>query len=109
VLTIVTCILSLLSLVKMTLQKLKELSVLIRVPGYNVQYILCRWVDAVKNTPSMLKTWQKRVWQKDGASPPDSIYPYSEMHGALDEVQKERLDRVMKAPIDQDALRKAGL
>jgi hypothetical protein len=31
------------------------------------------------------------------------------MHGALDEVQKERLDRVMKAPIDQDALRKAGL
>jgi len=31
------------------------------------------------------------------------------MPGALDKIQKERLDRAMTAPIDQDALRKAGL
>jgi len=109
----VTCILSLLSLLKMTLTKLKGLLVLIRVPGYNVQYILCHWVDAVKNTPSMLRTWQKRVWKKDGDSRPDSTYPYSEMHGALDQVQQERLDKAMKAPIKQpmspEEMRRKGL
>src|SRR5210317_2501809 len=66
VLTVVTCILSLLSLLKMILTKLKELWTLTEVPGYNVQYTLCRWADAVKNMPSTLKTLLKRVWQKDG-------------------------------------------
>jgi len=108
----VNFILSLLSLLKMISKKLKELWTLTEVPGYNVRYTLCRWVDAVKNTPSTLKTWQKRVWQKDGDLPQDSIYPYSEMHGALDQVQKERLDRAMKAPVDKNLdkrLREKGL
>jgi hypothetical protein len=92
--------------------------VLIKVPGWNVQYILCRWVDAVKNMPSTLKTLLKRVWQKDGDLPPDSISAYSEMPGehsrdmdALYDIKKEtneQLDKAMKAPIDQDRIRKAG-
>jgi hypothetical protein len=99
-------------LLKTTLKKLKELWTLTEVPGYNVRYTLCRWVDAVKNMPSMLKTWLKRVWQKDGDLPQGSIYPYSEMHGALDKVQKERVDKAMKAPIDKnldEQLREKGL
>jgi hypothetical protein len=30
------------------------------------------------------------------------------MHGALDQVQKDKLNKAMKASIDQDAIRKAG-
>src|SRR5210317_527318 len=66
ILTAVTFILSLLSLLKMILTKLAGLWTLTKVPGYNVQYILCRWVDAVKNMFSTLTKSQKRVWQKDG-------------------------------------------
>jgi hypothetical protein len=97
----------------MILTKLKELWTLTEVPGYNVQYTLCRWADAVKNTPSMSKTLLKRVWQKDGDSPQDYISPYSEMHGALDQVQQERLDKAMKSPIKQpmspEEMRRKGL
>tara|TARA_B100001093_G_scaffold503819_1_gene558727 strand:- start:888 stop:1076 length:189 start_codon:yes stop_codon:yes gene_type:complete len=61
----------------------------------------------------MLKTWQKRVWKKDGDLPPDSTYPYSEMRGALDQVQKERLEKAMKAPINKpmspEEMRQKGL
>jgi hypothetical protein len=60
----------------------------------------------------MLKTWLKRVWQKDGDLPQGSTYPYSEMHGALDQVQKERLDKAMQAPINKnldEELRQKGL
>jgi hypothetical protein len=65
----------------------------------------------------MLKTWRKRVWQKDGDLPLDSISAYSEMPGELDmykskdtisDKQKEQLNKAMKAPIDQDRIRKAG-
>src|SRR6056300_412576 len=56
-LLIATCILSLLSLLKATLMKLKRLWTLTEVPGWNVQYILCRWADAVKNMFSTLKMW----------------------------------------------------
>jgi hypothetical protein len=89
--------------------KLKELSVLIKVPGYNVQYILCRWVDAVKNMPSTLKTWLKRVWQKDGDLPQDYTFHSSEMRGALDARYKNKQhEKAMKAPINEDKIRKAG-
>jgi len=83
--------------------------VLTKMPGYNVQYILCQWVDAVKNTPSMLKTLLKRVWQKDGDSLQDSTLAYSEMPGELRQYKNAQHEKAMKAPIDQDALRKAGL
>ena len=98
--------------------KLKRLWTLTEVPGWNVRYILCRWVDAVKNMFSTLKMWPKRVWQKDGDLHPDSISAYSEMPGehsrdmdALYDIKKEtneQLDKAMKAPIDQDRIRKAG-
>jgi hypothetical protein len=52
----------------------------------------------------MLKTWPKRVWQKDGDSPQDYISPYSEMPGELKE--NEQLRRAMEAPIDYEKLRK---
>ena len=108
-LTVANFILSLLWLLKTTLQKLKELWTLTEVPGWNVRYILCQWAVAVKNTPSMLKTWLKRVWQKDGDLPPDSISAYSEMPGELRKYKNAQHEKAMKAPIDQDALRKAGL
>jgi len=50
--------------------------------------------------------------EKGCALPQGSIYPYSEMHGALDKVQKERVDKAMKAPIDKnldEQLREKGL
>jgi putative NADPH-quinone reductase len=84
------------------------------VPGYNVRYTLCRWVDAVKNMPSMLKTWLKRVWQKDGDLPQDYTYHSSEMRGELDALHaikqetNEQLEKAMKAPINEDKIRKAG-
>ena len=106
---VVNFILSLLSLLKTTLKKLKELWTLTEVPGYNVQYTLCRWADAVKNTPSMLKTLLKRVWQKDGDSPQDYTFHSSEMRGALDKKYKNaQHERAMKAPINEDKIRKAG-
>jgi hypothetical protein len=37
----------------------------------------------------MLKTWPKRVWQKDGDSLPDYTSAYSEMPGGL---SKDDLD-----------------
>ena len=62
----------------------------------------------------MLKKLQKRVWKEAGDSPQDSTYPYSEMHGVLDKVEKkdsgkEQLDKAMKAPIDIERLRRKGL
>jgi hypothetical protein len=75
-------------------------------------------VDVVKNTFSTLKKWPKRVWQKDGDSHQDSTSVYSEMPGehsrdmdALYDIKKEtneQLEKAMKAPIDQDRIRKAG-
>jgi len=67
---------------------LAELWTLTRVPGYNVQYILCRWADAAKNTVSTLKTWRKPAWNEDGDSLQDSTSAYSEMPGELKEVAK---------------------
>ena len=61
----------------------------------------------------MLRTWQKRVWKKDGDLPQGSTYPYSEMHGVLNQVEQERLDKAMKAPIKQpmspEEMRRKGL
>ena len=72
----------------------------------------------------MLKKLQKRVWKEDGASHQDSTYPYSETHGEPDidynehepirltdleeKERKRKLDKAMKAPIDEDSIRKAG-
>jgi hypothetical protein len=57
----------------------------------------------------MLKTLLKRVWQKDGDSLQDSTLAYSEMPGELRQYKNAQHEKAMKAPIDQDALRKAGL
>ena len=95
----------------MILQKLQGLWTLTEVPGWNVRYILCRWVDAVKNTPSMLKTWLKRVWSGDGDLPPDYTYHSSEMRGELDKVyMNKQHKKAMEAPIKDpsEAIRKAG-
>ena len=77
---------------------------LTEVPGWNVQYILCQWADAVKNTPSTLRTWQKRVWREDGDSLPDYTYHSSEMPGGLKE--NEQLRKAMQAPINYEKIRK---
>jgi hypothetical protein len=99
----------LLSLLIMTLKKLKKLWTLTEVPGWNVRYILCRWADAVKNTPLTLKMWRKRVWQKDGDLPQDYTFHSSEMRGALDTKYKNKQhEKAMKAPINEDRIRKAG-
>jgi len=57
--------------------------------------------------------WLKRVWQKDGDLPPDSISAYSEMPGELNKVNKyknEQHKKAMEAPIKDpsEAIRKAG-
>ena len=110
-LMVVTFILSLLSLAMMILKKLLELLMSIGAPGSSVRYILCRLGDVPKNTILMLKKLQRRVWKEDGVSPQGSTYPYSEMHGVHDKVDKERkeqLSKAMKAPIDMERLRQKG-
>ena len=104
-LTIVAFILSLLSLLEMILLKLKKLSVLTRVPGYNVQYTLCQWADAAKNTISTLKKLPKRVWKKDGDLPQDFTFHSSEMRGELRYRNKQH-ERAMTAPINYEKIRK---
>jgi hypothetical protein len=95
----------------MTLKKLKELWTLTEVPGWNVQYIVCRWVDAVKNTTLTFKKWLSSVWKKDGDLPQDYTYPYSEMHGALDEHNnKMRNNSNQQQHVDMEKrVREAGL
>jgi hypothetical protein len=57
----------------------------------------------------MLKTLLKRVWQKDGDSHPDYTFHSSEMRGALNEKYKNKQhEKAMKAPINEDRIRKAG-
>jgi len=56
----------------------------------------------------MLKTWLKRVWQKDGDSPPDYTFHSSEMRGELRHYKNKQHEKAMKAPINEDKIRKAG-
>jgi hypothetical protein len=63
----------------------------------------------------MLKTLLKRVWQKDGDLPQDYTYHSSEMRGehsremdALYDFKNKQHKKAMKAPIDEDKIRKAG-
>jgi hypothetical protein len=100
-----TFISSLLLLIEMTLTKLLELFSNTGMPGWNVQYILCQWADAVKNIPLMLKKWRNSVWKEDGDSLPDSTLAYSEMPGELDKNLKtiprgiqseEQLEKIRK-------------
>jgi len=58
------------------------------MPGWNAQYILCRWGDAVKNIPLTYRKWRNSAWRKDEDLHQDSTYLYSEMPGGLDEVAK---------------------
>ena len=114
VLMVANFILSLLWLLMTTLTKLQKLWTLTEVPGWNVRYILCRWADAVKNTPSTLKTWQKRVWKEDGDSRQDSTYHYSEMRGGRENefdpdefLEDEKVKQ--KAKTLEDRVREAGI
>jgi len=102
-LTVVTFISSLLSLTKTILTKLAGLWTLTRVPGYNVQYILCRWADAVKNTISTSKKSPKPVWSGVGDLHQDSTFPYSEMPGGL---SKEDLEIIRGSKITEDTYEK---
>jgi len=97
-----------------TLKKLVELCKHIVTSALSVQYIVCRLADARKSMFSMFKKLRKSAWKKDGASPPDSIYPYSEMRGVRDAYKNEQHERAMKAPIKvyedlDERLRKKGL
>jgi len=70
-------------------------------------------VYAVKNTQTMLKTWRKPVWQKDGDSLQDSTSAYSEMPGELDKLIKARIGQEENTtkdtkPLDEQ-LREKGL
>ena len=55
------------------------------------------------------------AWKRVGGLHPDSTSAYSEMPGEPNfkmpkrHYKNEQLDKAMKAPIDQDALRKAGM
>jgi hypothetical protein len=70
----------------------------------------------VKNIPSTLKTWQKPAWKEDGDLPQDSTFPYSEMHGGLENMfDPEEFDKQQKARSKskketlEDRAREAGL
>jgi hypothetical protein len=52
---------------------------------------------------------QKHVWKGDGVLPQDSTSRSSATPGELRQYKNARHEKAMKAPIDQDALRKAGL
>jgi|TARA_B110000977_G_C10825377_1_gene395918 hypothetical protein len=60
------------------------------------------------------KKLQKRVWKEDGDLPQDYTYHSSEMLGELDALHaikqetNEQLEKAMKAPINEDRIRKAG-
>ena len=110
-LTIVTFILSLLSLLKMTLMKLLELFRNIEMQISTAQFTLCRWEDVRKSITSMLKKSPKHVWSEVGGSHQDYTYHYSETHGELNTVtdyKNKQHEKAMKAPIDEDRIRKAG-
>ena len=60
----------------------------------------------------MLKTWLKRVWQKDGDLHPDSTSAYSEMPGELREYKNAQHEKAMTATINKpldEVLREKGL
>jgi len=59
----------------------------------------------------MCKTLQTSVWSEVGASHQDSTSASSETHGEPKKRDRrsEQLERAMKAPIDVDKLRKAGM
>ena len=97
---VVTFTLSLWLPIKMTWMRLLEQFSFIETLAWNVQSILCRWVDAVKNIPSMFKKSQTSVWKEDGDSAQDSTYHYSEMHGGPKTVyMNKQHERAMTAPI----------
>jgi len=65
----------------------------------------------------MLKTWQKRVWQKDGDSLQDSTSAYSEMPGEHNKVSPvfekgypdyDAVKAKINKPLDEE-LRERGL
>jgi len=103
--TAVTCISSLLSLIVLILKKLVELLTLTAKQVWNVLCILCRWAAGAKNITSMFKKSQTYAWKKDGGLHPDYTSVSSETHGVH---KNSQLEKAMKAPIDQDAIRKAG-
>jgi len=100
------------------LMKLAELLTHIVQRVSTVLYTLCRSVVDRKNTILTSKKSQKPAWNEDGDLLQDSTSAYSEMPGehsrdmdALYDIKKEtneQLDKAMKAPIDQDRIRKAG-
>jgi hypothetical protein len=59
----------------------------------------------------MCKTLQTSVWSEVGASHQGSTSASSETHGEPKKRDRrsEQLERAMKAPIDVDKLRKAGM
>ena len=76
--------------------------------GWIALYILCLWVEDQKNTILTYKKWRIFAWKKAGDLPQDYTSAYSETPGELKEHNKKQLEKAMKAPIDQDAIRRAG-
>ena len=111
---VATFISNLLWLTGMILKKSVELSKSIVAPGSSVLYILCRSVDAVKNTISTFRKWLTSVWKKDGDSVPVSTSASSEMPGepsfsqARKYYKNSQHEEAMNAPIDIDKIRKSG-
>ena len=113
-LTTVIFILNLLLLIVQTLMRLAEQLMNIGKQVLNVLYTLCLWVVDLKSTISMYKKWRIFAWRKGGDSHQDSTSVYSEMRGEpkinmpIKHYSNKQHENAMKAPIDQDAIRKAG-
>ena len=75
------------------------------MPGLNVQYILCQWAAAVKNTISTSKKSQTSVWKEDGDSLQDSTSAYSEMPGELKVYKNNQHKKAMQSEIDIKKIR----
>ena len=100
-------ILNLLSLIATILMMLIELLQHIVKKVWNVLCILCRWAVAVKNTILTSKKSQKSAWKGDGVLPQDYTSHYSEMHGEP-KYKNAQHEKAMKAPINEDKIRRAG-
>ena len=108
-LTIVTFILSLLGLLlMMTLKKLQELYNLRQTQGLSVH--IWRWEDVLKSIVPMLKM-SEACMQRGWRFIPRLHYPIRKCMGDLIKMQKDKLDKAMKALIEDPVMlleRQAG-
>ena len=70
----------------------------------SVLFTLCRWAAGTNSTTSTSRKSPTFAWNEGGDSHPDYISASSAMRGE----RSAKLDQAMKAPINQDKIRKAG-